>query len=151
MTTLDNLLALLPDNNNGAIGADDLRSIVTSLWDRVSVGAVTGKWAYSNTVGGIPAAGTFTTDNADPTLATSFRFARVDEEGTDFTTVLSNLAGFIGNQEAAPLDWANWTVISTGTLTNDYLELGVSVYNQAVAADPILWGVADFLFVLKVA
>lgn len=32
MTTLDELLALLPDNNTGAIDAADLRTIVTALW-----------------------------------------------------------------------------------------------------------------------
>lgn len=33
MATLDDLLALLPDNNTGAIDAADLRYIVTELWD----------------------------------------------------------------------------------------------------------------------
>lgn len=30
--TLDEMLALLPDNDSGAIDADDLRAIVTELW-----------------------------------------------------------------------------------------------------------------------
>jgi len=151
MTTLDNLLALLPDNNNGAIGANDIRSVISSLWDRGSTGVTRGQWAYNPTVGGTPAAGTFTTDASDPTLATWFRFARVDQEGTDFTAVLSNLAGFVGNQEAAQLDWANWTVNSTGAFTNDYIEVGVTIFNQAVAAEPSVWSVAVFMFALKVA
>src|SRR5262245_30769071 len=33
MSTLDDLLALLPDNTTGAIDAEDLRTIVTALWD----------------------------------------------------------------------------------------------------------------------
>lgn len=32
-TTLDELLALLPDNSTGAIDAADLREVVTGLWD----------------------------------------------------------------------------------------------------------------------
>jgi hypothetical protein len=35
-TTLDDLLALLPDNSSGQIGANDLRTIVTELWLRSS-------------------------------------------------------------------------------------------------------------------
>lgn|GEM_PF-2518769 len=30
---LDDMLALLPDNTTGQISADDLRQIVTGLWD----------------------------------------------------------------------------------------------------------------------
>jgi hypothetical protein len=33
MTTLDDLLALLPDNDSGEIDAADLRTIVSALWD----------------------------------------------------------------------------------------------------------------------
>ena len=36
MTTLDDLLVLLPDNDTGAIRAADLRTIVTALWNRVT-------------------------------------------------------------------------------------------------------------------
>lgn len=32
--TLAELLALLPDNTNGQIGADDIRTLATSLWER---------------------------------------------------------------------------------------------------------------------
>jgi hypothetical protein len=32
--TLDDLLVLLPDNTTGDIGADDLRTIVTELWNQ---------------------------------------------------------------------------------------------------------------------
>ena len=32
---LDDLLALLPDNNTGSIDASDLRTIVTALWNKI--------------------------------------------------------------------------------------------------------------------
>lgn len=33
--TLDDLLALLPDNDTGAISAADMRTVVTGLWERI--------------------------------------------------------------------------------------------------------------------
>jgi hypothetical protein len=36
--TLDDLLALLPDNDTGAIDAADLRTIVTELWQQTAAG-----------------------------------------------------------------------------------------------------------------
>lgn len=38
--SLDDLLALLPDNNTGEISAADLRTVVTGLWNRVIVGGL---------------------------------------------------------------------------------------------------------------
>jgi hypothetical protein len=37
-TTLDDLLALLPDNDTGAIDAADLRTAVTALWYKSAIG-----------------------------------------------------------------------------------------------------------------
>ena len=42
--TLDEMLALLPDNTTGQIGADDLRSIVTDLYH--SANSTSQAWAY---------------------------------------------------------------------------------------------------------
>lgn len=38
MLTLDELLALLPDNSSGEISAQDLRDTVTALWHKSSLG-----------------------------------------------------------------------------------------------------------------
>lgn len=38
--SLDDLLALLPDNTTGEISAADLRAVVTGLWGRVIVGGI---------------------------------------------------------------------------------------------------------------
>lgn len=40
MASLDDLLALLPDNSTGEITAADLRDVVTGLWGRVLVGGM---------------------------------------------------------------------------------------------------------------
>ena len=44
MTTLDDLLALLPDNTTGEISAADLRTVVTGLWNHGWIG---NSYAYS--------------------------------------------------------------------------------------------------------
>lgn len=57
-TTLDDLLALLPDNQTGAITAADLREVVTGLWSQPYVGQV----ASDGTFVGGPAGWTSTLD-----------------------------------------------------------------------------------------
>lgn len=37
MLSLNDLLALLPDNTTGEIGADDLRTVVSALWVKTSI------------------------------------------------------------------------------------------------------------------
>jgi hypothetical protein len=50
--TLDEMLALLPDNNSGQIGADDLRTIVTGLYEFAAAALLVGyKWDRDDTPG----------------------------------------------------------------------------------------------------
>jgi hypothetical protein len=51
-TTLDDLLALLPDNASGQISAADMRQIVTVLWGKGSLG---GQLESDGTVAYLPA------------------------------------------------------------------------------------------------
>lgn len=56
--TLDELLALLPDNTTGDIDAEDLRTVVTGLWDRASRAAQVFSYLWVTTPG--PGAGKIT-------------------------------------------------------------------------------------------
>jgi hypothetical protein len=53
-TDLDDLLALLPDNNSGQITASDLRTITATLWSHTWVGE---QYPYVFTTAATPAAG----------------------------------------------------------------------------------------------
>ena len=35
MATLEELLALMPDNDNGEISAADMRTVITGVWDEI--------------------------------------------------------------------------------------------------------------------
>jgi hypothetical protein len=60
--SLEELLALLPDNNSGAIDAADLRTIVTELFYAANTYAQTFSYTWSTT-GGTPSTGKVVTDN----------------------------------------------------------------------------------------
>jgi hypothetical protein len=60
--SLDELLALLPDNSTGAIDAADLRAIVTELFNAANTYAQTFSYAWSTT-GGSPSTGKVVTGN----------------------------------------------------------------------------------------
>lgn len=59
--TLDEMLALLPDNSTGAIDAADLRAIVTGLFDAANTYAQTFSYGWSTT-GGAPSNGKVMTE-----------------------------------------------------------------------------------------
>lgn len=54
MTTLEDLLELFPDNTTGAIGAADVRTAITALWERVTA-VINLPYAITNSAG--PASG----------------------------------------------------------------------------------------------
>src|SRR5262245_20502386 len=86
--TLDEMLALLADNTTGAIGADDMRAIVTDLYNAAhSVGdSYAYRWSTSGTA---PATGHVTMDQPWQTFATKVLVSEPTEDGIGpaFTTV----------------------------------------------------------------
>jgi hypothetical protein len=60
--TLEEMLALLPDNTTGAIDAADLRAIVTDLFTAANTYAQTFSYGWTTT-GSAPSTGKVTTDN----------------------------------------------------------------------------------------
>lgn len=116
MSTLDELLALLPDNTTGAIDAEDLREVVTGLFNNSETNAanidshesqieglagrvellesrsdsvaVSFPWQYSNSA--LPPTGNQVRMNdADPALATEVVFWLTDTNGQDHTALFS--------------------------------------------------------------
>lgn len=82
--SLDEMLALLPDNTSGEIGADDLRTIVTELFtaahtfgDRVTYGWVPGDPS--------PAVGKVYLNNGWSTTSTLMALAEQSADGIVFT------------------------------------------------------------------
>lgn len=91
--TLQELLALLPDNTTGDIGADDLRTIVTELFNAANTYAQT--FSYQWLTSGVnPASGKVTTDVPWDMSATLLRINETTQDGhTLLFTLLEDSAG----------------------------------------------------------
>jgi len=78
--TLDEMLALLPDNTTGEISPADLRAIVSDLYDAAHT---TGdSYAYKwSTSGGAPNTGYVTMDQPWQTFATTLRISETTSDG----------------------------------------------------------------------
>jgi hypothetical protein len=83
MTDLNDLLALLPDNTTGDIGADDLRTIVTELWHQASIygNSYLFKWDANPP----PAAGQITMDQPWQMFATKILVSNTTSDGLTLT------------------------------------------------------------------
>jgi hypothetical protein len=79
--TLDEMLALLPDNTTGQISAADLRAVVTDLYHAANSvsDAFTFKWSTSGTA---PTAGHVTMDQPWQTFATKALVSETADDGT---------------------------------------------------------------------
>lgn len=142
--TLDEMLALLPDNSTGAIGADDLRAIVTALWDHdtalsvrvaeleASSGAggggspsITGFWQLNPQVGTAPGTMQITADAFPLSDATWLRFAPVDQQNVDMTAALELADRFFIQQKQDSTHWARLSVAGALTDMGGYIEVPV--------------------------
>lgn len=100
--TLDELLALIPDQPEGNISAADLRTIVTELHSetaaienrvallesRFNVAIFRGAWQFVDTAPP-PTGSQLRMDNADQTLATELHFRVLDTTGVDQTALFA--------------------------------------------------------------
>lgn len=149
MTSLDDLLALLPDNDYGAIDAADLRMITTALWTRsdelearvsalensgAAGPSVSGIWQINPTPGATPGGMQVTADTGDITVATTWlRFAKVDTTSTDMSYWLLHAAGIYGQQQSNSQNYARAAINGTPTDGGSYVQVPVTV--TAVAGD----------------
>jgi hypothetical protein len=83
VTTLDDLLALLPDNDTGEITASDLRTIVTELWHQASIygNSYLFKWDMNPP----PSAGQITMDQPWQMFATKILVSATTNDGLTLT------------------------------------------------------------------
>lgn len=86
MTTLDDLLALLPDNTSGDISAADLRTIVTELYNDANTRSES--YAYDFTTDVTPATGKVATDQGWQMSVTTLLLNETTGDGMVFPIVL---------------------------------------------------------------
>jgi len=134
--SLDQLLALLPDNSGGDIGADDLRTIVTELWNRPR-NVVQGRWQYNETPSATPTGNQFTLDTTDLEAVSWVRFRYEDIASTDFSGLLRRLdAGdylYIQDQNEANA-FLICVVDGPATDSGSYIEVPVTTTDSGALA-----------------
>lgn len=167
--TLDELLALLPDNSSGAISAADIRTIVTDLFNHTSavearVGAlevggtdgggdgtisVTGRWQIQNVPDFTPGNGQVGCDTGSFSTAALIRFNKFEKSSQDMTNGLLNALGLYGQQWDNASNWIKWDVTGTPVVVADYVEVPVTFLDGAGV--PLSAGWHDGLFVMTVS
>lgn len=153
MTTLDDLLALLPDNDTGEIDAADLRTIVTAIWGEAATGfavsqsgyqsldarlialetnpesptvTVSGRWQINNQAGATPGGQQVTcNDGAFGDATTWLRFATQSQQNVDMTYALSTCISIYMQQESNANAWVRFEVIGTATINAGYVQIPV--------------------------
>jgi hypothetical protein len=148
MSTLDELLALLPDNTTGKIDAADLRTIVTELWDRQFV-YNSYSWQYSNSA--LPPTGSqVRANNASLAAATLLEFRKIDNDGNDRSATLGQLkvddrvriSDWDNASVYAAFDVTGPVVITVDTVQVPVISTGVAgVVPNAKAEVEMLWKV----------
>ena len=88
--TLAELLALIPDNDTGAIDADDLRTIVTGLYNQPKLSFFT-RWSYQATPASLPANQNVSFQAADPGASTYANFSLTSKDSLDMGGALLRL------------------------------------------------------------
>lgn len=159
MSTLDDLLALLPDNSTGDISAADLRAVVTGVWNagadveaRVvaletagGTVSVTGVWRVrSDTGGAVPTGGEVTSDTGNFATATWLRFDDADDNGQDLTTALLAASTLYGQDYKDSANFVRYLVTDAVDL-GDFVELAVTVDTADGVLSP---GWTDAVFVI---
>lgn len=146
MATLDELLALLPDNTSGLIDASDLREIVTVLWQRSGVTS-SGMWKYAPAdFSQNPGDKFFQTNNTTEMAVTQFRFGATDLNNIDFTALLQNSVRFVVQAAANAENWASFLVLTDvdPVVANGKITLAVKYENGPGSFDLSQW--QDFIF-----
>lgn len=149
--TLDELLALLPDNTTGEISAADFRTIVTELYNRdeeqngrltaleSSAGeiAFSGIWQYNPQVGSVPQAMQVSLNASPITQATWARFWFTDLNNKDMRNFLLTASKIYVQQESDGANWAYYNVTGAATDLGNYIEVPIEVssaYGSSMAS-----------------
>lgn len=154
--TLEELLALLPDNTTGAIDADDLRTIVTELWNqgaaiqaRVAaletrdggdgyLATVNGRWQVNPTPGN-PGGKQMSADQASWAMASVLRFDPVDLNNNDLSTALLEADDLFGQQQSDATNWMRWRVSGAASDEGSYIEVPVTMVASGGSISGAQW------------
>ena len=165
MATLDELLALLPDNDTGAIDAADLREVITGVWNEgATAGAalhaelaaladyvqtiqpgggdtrtVTGIWQI-NPQNGAPGSRQMSADEGGFATTPALNFYKLDQSNTDFTLPLMSATSLVGQQQSDSTHWIRWVVNGDALDMGAYVQVPVVVDSSSpVLSDAALW------------
>ena len=150
MASLDDLLALAPDNTTGDISAADLRAIITGLFEHVTA-MPGGTWQFSATPGP-PAAKQVTTDVVPVDQATAVMITTEDMDRRDWTGVLASLAAGSSFYAQGWDDASAYAVFNvTGVPTDNGTYFSIPVTWVRGGGDPVTkWATITVQFVIGV-
>jgi hypothetical protein len=151
--TLEELLALLPDNTTGAIDASDLRAIVTELYNIsgsleariVSVEASAGEisyngiWQFNPIEGAVPQSMQLSVDQVPITDATWARFWPVDLTNQDMRNFLTTATKLYVQQENDARNWAYYDVTGAATDNGSYVQVPIALQSFSGSSSASQW------------
>lgn len=163
MTTLDDLLALLPDNSTGDIAPENLRTITTELWNRIDAAElrigqlentndhvnVTGYWQVNPQSGAVPGGKQVTCDTGSFSTAHWLRFDPVDQTNTDLSAFLLSCVGIFAQQKSNAAQWVRYTAQPGAVRVGAYVQVPVTVIGAGGTVGSVAW--QDAAFVIQVA
>lgn len=141
MATLDDLLALLPDNSSGAIDADDLRTIVSELWGgtaslearlialEASTGEISydGIWQFNPQVGAVPQAMQVSLNTDLIIDATWARYWKTDLTNQDMSNFIETATKIYVQAETDSANWAYYDVTGPAVDNGSWIEVPIAV------------------------
>ena len=122
--TLDDLLALLPDNSSGAISPADMRTVVTELYNDANP-------AYVNVVNQGPATLAVNAAYQPVPGTTTHPFTLDDAQDVEFVVSLNADTQAANNQVQVGLDMTGATVVPVGSKPEQVLWIGGKQQVQA--------------------
>jgi hypothetical protein len=122
--TLDDLLALLPDNTSGEISPADLRTVVTELYNDANP-------VYANVVNQGPAALAVSAAWAGVPGTGPYAFTLADPADVQFVLSVNADTQANGNQVQVGLDLTGATVVAVGSKPEQVLWIGGKQQVQA--------------------
>lgn len=151
--TLEELLALLPDNTTGAIDAEDLRVIVAELYKKdaelearviaveASGGEISadGVWQFNPIPGSTPQSMQLSVDQLPITSATWARFWPIDLENQDMRNFLTTAKKIYTQQENDARNWAYYNVTGTPTDNGTYIQVPISLISFSGSSTASQW------------
>jgi hypothetical protein len=151
--TLEELLALLPDNTTGAIDAEDLRVIVAELYTQwasnearitaveASGGEISadGVWQFNPIAGAVPQSMQLSVDVIPITDASWVRFWPVDLNNQDMRNFITTAKKVYTQQENDGANWAYYNVTGPATDNGTYVQLPIELISSSGSSTTSQW------------